>query len=131
MTMTNKDTFADMFAKNAARLEKLETALAREAASNSLVSHSWVVVMPLLGCMKFDLTPIRENGRTRYETSNPQPAGSADVANRYTKEDAKTLAADIRNGAGEYGRAMHWTDAALAEIAGLKDVQEMLAQAAA
>jgi len=125
-TADNAKLIAHMIETNTAAIVKLQDALDREANSNSLVSHSWVVVMPLLGCVKYTLTPIRENGRRRYQASDAMPAGRADTANRYTKEDAKVLAADTVNGSGEYGRAMHWTDRAAEEIAELEKLNETL-----
>jgi hypothetical protein len=122
--MTDQILIAKMIEDNATRIEELKASLERNANSNSIVSHSWVVVMPLVGCMKYDLEKIA--GSRRFKASNPTFAGRADRANRYTKEDAIVLAADTRNGADEYGTAMHWTDAAKAEIENSEKLNETL-----
>jgi hypothetical protein len=102
-----------MIADCHADIEALESALDRHAKGCSLVSHSWVVTMPGLGCMTYELERERSG---KYRATGARYGGIACRASRYTREDAKKLAADTHNGADMYGTAMHWTDAARAEI---------------
>ena len=111
-----EDYFRDMRASVEQRIAYLQGDLELEAQSNSIVSHSWVVVMPMVGCMKFDLGRIPGTGQ--FIAVGGEPTNKvASRSNRYVKEDAIKLAADCVNGADERGVAMHWTDAAKAELA--------------
>lgn len=119
---TETNPVLDIIARNSEIISATAEALTK---GNVIESHGWVVVLPHTGCVKFDLTEIRIGRKTRFKASNPVQAGPAYKANRYTEQDARILAADTKNGSGEYAVAMHWTDAAREELVKLREVNEL------
>jgi hypothetical protein len=133
-TMTNAEKTAlatNYVADFRSSSKALKTALIEHAGASMLVSHSWLVIMND-AAMIYDLTPFKdEQGRTRYNVANPRNGGPIETVARYTKADAEQLASLTTDGNGDNAIAMHWTDAAEAEIARLDHTIGIFAKFAA
>lgn len=106
MTMTKQSLIADFEAGRAAYERKLA------GLSNALLGHGYVVRCAGI-YVRFD---IKDGVATKSHTA-PLLA-----APRFTKQDAETLAAAIKNGNGQHGEAVHITTALRDEIASITNI---------
>lgn len=119
--MTYEINPAAEVAKYQALIKEIEFSLS--LGKNSLVSHAWIVVdsKSIETAYEFDLEAIP--GTNRKRAVNARWAQPHKVG-RYTKEDARTLAAACENGNGQCA-FVHWRDAAEAYLATTRQVLEM------
>ena len=121
-------TLANTIERHEEVVEQLEYAL--KISKNTLVSHGWIVVYPddISRAYSFDVVP-HETEKGRYRATNPTP-GNAHKVNRFTKQDAHTVASNCRDGNGNSLQAIFWKDAAEEAVRRNKDLLKMLEAAA-
>ena len=114
---------------NNAATARIERAL--EMSKNTLASHGWIVTFPgdITCAYQFDVVD-HPDLKGRKMAVNPR-IGSPDRVNRFTKEDAQRVAADCRSGNGEALVAVHWIDAAEAQLESLRNINTTLTERAA
>lgn len=67
-----------------------------------------------------DLVPLKFDISPEGKVSNPRPCMVAKFATRFDIEDATRLAAEVTNGNGEHGVAMHVTTAIARKLASVR-----------
>lgn len=98
-----------------ARIEELEAA--RDRSSNVLLGEGFVVTCGGLS-LKFD---IANKTATNPTTTRPE------LATRFTRRDAESVAANVTNGKGEKGKAVFVRDAIIQLIEETKSVIQSMA----
>ena len=121
------NTIADYSAAFRADLADHQKMLA--SSLRSLVSHGWVVVVrsPSIatgGRDYLDATSFTVEGR---KVTSPR-FSSVLRCNRFTKQDAISIASGVHNGAGHQGEAMTVVDALRHQIATLEEIIATIAR---